>query len=163
MKKRHKTPVLPPEPPKELSMGQLKEVLGLFRECFLALHPKEGWPEWVDDCVQTRCHISETGQSTFSLIAYPDPAAHDPDYFWQERNGRRELCSIDKRTGETKVVISWSFEPSEIVTLFKAVLDMKTAVVTVLVDSDFSKREGGTLWRGTRGQLTRDLWGYELR
>lgn len=162
MKKRHKNPGPPPAPPKEVSIGQRKEVLGLFRECFLAPHPKEGWPEWLDDCAETHCHVAEAGQSTFSLVAYPDPAAHDPDYFWQERNGHRELCSIDK-TGETLMVLCWSFKPSEIVTLFKAVLDMKTAVVSVLVDSDFSKMDGGKLWRGASGQLTRDLWWYERR
>jgi hypothetical protein len=163
MKKRHKNPRPPREPPKEVSMGQRKEVLGLFRECFLALHPKEGWPEWLDTCADAHCHVAEAGQSTFSLIAYPDPAAHDPDYFWQEWNGHRQLFWIDKKTGEKRVVLNWSCKPSEIVTLFHAVLEMKTAVVTVLVDSDFSKMDGGKLLRGASGPLSSHLWWYELR
>ncbi|MCP3139457.1 hypothetical protein [Pyxidicoccus xibeiensis] len=134
------------------------EALRLFRERLLALHPRAEWPEWVDSSVIMHLDVPASGKSTFSLQASPDPALA-PGLHWEEVNGSRMLVSIDKETGKRGVIIHWSTHPSEIVTLFSAVLDDETSQVTVLVDNDFSKLEGAKFYRvESYSGLTRCLW-----
>ena len=117
---------------------EFEDALRFFLDGFLEAHPKNTWPSWFKTCT-TYGGRKETDHCwRFSFTAIPTSALRPGDSWETAENGGYVLARTDMETGEKRYVISNA--PSDVITIFEAVVDI--AVKTVLIVSD---RELGTI------------------
>ncbi|SRR6266404_1365980 len=116
--------------------------LGFAFEEFEKRHPRETRPPWLKRCMMESYHKDKEGRYVYSFTLTPkEPLG--PDEHWEEIYGKKWIVKVDQLTGKKMVVLHRI--PREIITIFQAVVDPKTADVEVLIDLDISEFVGEEL------------------
>lgn len=108
-------------------------------EAFLARHPLDTLPSWVNNVVTIGGFKNQGKGWTIRYTAAPATPL-EPNQMWEEKRGRKVLVEIDEITGEKMIVLCRTGVPP--VVLFEATIDPKTCTSSVTVDVDLTAFNG---------------------
>jgi len=119
------------------------DALRLFLDRFLEAHPKNTWPGWFKTCTTYGGHTEGDRRWRFSFTAVPSSILGPGDSWEAVEHGGFVLARTDIETGEKRHIISNA--PSEVITIFEAIVDPHAKDVQVVTDQDLSGINGGEL------------------
>lgn len=106
---------------------------------FLKIHEKENLPEWFEKClIYDGEMIDENKWVIFITIAKKRKLA--PNEHFEVIRERERIVSIDPKTGERRVLIS--YEPEEFELIYKVEVDLKNDIVNIIKDTDICQLDG---------------------
>lgn len=133
----------------KVSKNEFENALQIFLDTFIERHPKSTWPDWFRSCTTYGGEKEGRLSWRFSFTAIPSSVLNVGESWEVTRNGY-VLVQTDPQTKERRYVIS--NVPSQVVTIFEAVIDLSARGVSIIVDKDLGSINGKELLplRGNR-------------
>lgn len=88
---------------------------------FKEIHPKETWPDWLENCLYDVANINSNNNWVFRIMLQPQPSPPAGMHYELIEN-EPVLVTYDKETGEKRIVISGG-SALENVVLFEVEID----------------------------------------
>ncbi|NHZ67113.1 hypothetical protein [Massilia genomosp. 1] len=127
---------------KDVGRG-FEDALRIFLDSFLEVHPKKTWPSWFKTCTTYGGQREADHRWRFSFSAVPRSVLGPGDSWEADKNGGYVLARTDMETGEKRYVISNA--PSDVITIFEAIVDIAMKTVLIVSDRDLGTINGDDL------------------
>jgi hypothetical protein len=140
----------------KISKNEFENALQIFLDTFIGKHPKNTWPDWFRLCTTYGGQKEERQRWRFSFTAIPSSVLNVGESWEMTKNNGYVLVQTDPQTKERRYVIS--NVPSQVVTIFEAVIDLSSRGVSIIVDKDLGSIDGKELLplRGNGGAADRE-------